>query len=403
MQLQSQTFLQGEKYKIEKVLGQGGFGITYLCTHVYLDKKIAIKEFYPKDIFGRENNSKNVTCTNGILAERFLNKFIKEAQIIAQLNHPNIINVTDVFQENGTAYYVMDFIEGKSLSEELKLRNSGYPLAEALSYIKQVVSALDYIHSKNLLHLDIKPANLLKQADGRITLIDFGISKRYDDELNETSTTQSAISSGYSPIEQYKKGGLNNFSPATDIYALGATLYHLLSGIRPPEAIDRLAGELSVIPNVNASVNNAIKRAMEPQKVKRLQSASQFIELLNISPNEIRKVEDVPKVEIKQVEVSDHEVTKIFDWKKSLKDLENIDDIEKVRQVCVSIPYEAIREYYSDNWGCSLLHLAVKRANVKLIHFYLYEIGINPNVTDDFGTSPVKYTTLDYIQKMFKS
>lgn len=82
------------------------------------------------------------------MAERFLNKFIKEAQIIAQLNHPNIINVTDVFQENGTAYYVMDFIEGKSLSEELKLRNSGYPLAEALSYIKQVVSALDYIHSK---------------------------------------------------------------------------------------------------------------------------------------------------------------------------------------------------------------------------------------------------------------
>lgn len=400
MQLQSGTSLQGGKYKIEKILGQGGFGITYLCTHIYLNKRVAIKEFYPKDFFGRDENQKSITCTNNILAERFLNKFIKEAQIIAQLSHPNIINVTDVFQENGTAYYVMDFIEGISFSEELKLKRNGYSLQEAFPYINQVANALKYIHSKNLLHLDIKPANLLKQDDGKVILIDFGISKRYDDELNETSTTQGATSSGYSPIEQYKKGGLNNFSPATDIYALGATFYHLLSGIRPPEAIDRLDGSLQSIPNVETYINEAIKKAMEPQKIKRIQSVEQFMALLKpISDH--KEIDNTSTQTAKDTIINDLEATQISEWDEVLKKLESIHDIDEARHLCHAIPKEIIRKYRSNYWGCSLLHFAVKNANVALVCFYLKEIGIDPNIVDQFGTSPIKYTTLDYIKKLF--
>lgn len=152
---------------------------------------------------------------------RFKEKFIKEAKTIARLDHPNIIHIHDVFVENNTAYYVMEYIEGESLGDVV--RRCG-PLAEkdAVEYIRAVASALDYIHQRRIMHLDIKPANvMLRKEDNRAILIDFGLSKQYDAEGNQTSSTPLGISAGYAPMEQYQQGGVQEFSPETDIYSLG--------------------------------------------------------------------------------------------------------------------------------------------------------------------------------------
>ena len=205
-QLKTGTILQGGKYKILKVLGQGGFGITYLAENTMLDGKVAIKEFFFKDFCNRDEETSHVTIPtdgNREIVERFKAKFIKEARTIFKLNHPNIVRIFDIFEENGTAYYVMDYIEGESLNEMVK-RRGAIPEAEAIGYIKEVGSALTYIHGNNINHLDIKPGNLMKRRDNnKIQVIDFGVAKQYDVATSEgTTTTPVGISHGYSPSGQ---------------------------------------------------------------------------------------------------------------------------------------------------------------------------------------------------------
>lgn len=225
-QLQPNATLQDGKYIIKKVLGQGGFGITYLAEHDLLGTKVAIKEFFMKDFCNRDETTSHVSVVTESGREqvaRFREKFLKEARNIARLRHPNIVRISDVFEENGTAYYVMDYCEGGSLSELLKLHPNGIGEPLALKYIHQVASALEQVHAMKMNHLDIKPANILLDAQGNAVLIDFGLAKQYDVTTgNQTSTTPVGISHGYAPIEQYKQGGVSEFSPATDIYSLGA-------------------------------------------------------------------------------------------------------------------------------------------------------------------------------------
>ena len=149
--------------------------------------------------------------------------------MIAGFDNPHIIKIYDIFEENGTAYYVMPYLDGGSLAEKVKKEG---PLNEeqAIKYIKQVSNALDYIHKQNILHLDVKPSNVLLITADEAVLIDFGISKHYDEEGSQTSTTPVGISKGFAPIEQYQQGNVSLFSPATDIYSLGATLFFLLTG-----------------------------------------------------------------------------------------------------------------------------------------------------------------------------
>ncbi len=164
MQLKQGALLQGGKYKIEKVLGQGGFGITYLATQDILERKVAIKEFFFKEFCEREDGTCTVTQgtqSNKTLVKRFLNKFIKEAKTISTLHHPNIIQIHDIFRENNTAYYVMDYIDGKSLGDIVKERGA-LPETKAVEAIKHVAAALEYIHSKSINHLDVKPNNIVK-------------------------------------------------------------------------------------------------------------------------------------------------------------------------------------------------------------------------------------------------
>ena len=279
--LQKGATLHGGDYVIYDVLGQGGFGITYLAKQDMLNKTFAIKEFFIQTLCARDENSKVVTLTQADMVERYRQKFVKEAQMMANLNHPCIVKVVSVFEENNTVYYVMEYIKGESLKDKVE-KNGPMPEQMALRYITKVAEALDYIHNSQINHLDIKPANIMVQdEDDNPILVDFGISKQYDEKKNQTSTTPPGVSYGYSPIEQYRPGGVSTFSPQADIYALGATLYKLLTGKTPPDASDVFNYGLTSLPNtISANVREAIIMAMQPRVGDRPGSMKEFIAML---------------------------------------------------------------------------------------------------------------------------
>ena len=285
MQLKSGTLLQNGKYKIEKVLGQGGFGITYLGEQVSLKRKVAIKEFFMKEYCERSVDTSAVSMgTSGSkeLVGKFREKFVKEAQNIAGLNHGNIIKVHDVFEENNTAYYVMEYLDCGSLSDYVAGKGR---LSEAESevFIKQIASALSYIHERKINHLDVKPGNILLDENNNAVLIDFGLSKHYTEDGGQTSSTPVGISRGYAPMEQYKQGGVSKFSPESDIYSLGATLYKMVTGATPPEADDIYENGLSFPGNVRLSerIKQSITFAMQPKRKDRPQSVGEFLMVLD--------------------------------------------------------------------------------------------------------------------------
>ena len=282
MNLKTGHLLKHGEYRIEKVLGAGGFGITYLCEQTGLLRKVAIKEFFMKELCNRESDTSHVSIPSigsRDMVDRFRQKFIKEARALAALNHKHIIRIIDVFEENNTAYYVMEYVGGGSLAD--KVKSGALPEAVALRYIRQVAGALDFVHGKHMMHLDVKPANILLNENDEAILIDFGLAKQYDSAGSQTSTTPVGISHGYAPLEQYKQGGVGTFSPATDIYSLGATLYKLLTGVTPPEAGDVNDEGLPALPqHISAPVRAAIEAAMQPRRKERPQSISEFLSLL---------------------------------------------------------------------------------------------------------------------------
>ena len=279
------------KYELLKFLGKGGFGITYLGRHILLNKYVAIKEYFPKDNFRRESNGTQVSYSDESVARRNIEKFLKEAKTMAELNHEGVVKVNDVFEENNTAYYVMEYMEGKSLAEQLPIAQE-----QALCYIKQAAEALQYVHTKGILHLDIKPANIMINQSGKAVLIDFGISKHYDSEGKGTSSSTQGYSSGYSPIEQMTPGGLKQFTPPTDIYALGATLYKIISGITPPASTD-LADEetLSRPENMSREVFGFINKCMQQKRKDRPQTMSEVLGLIEALSGEKPKPTLKPK------------------------------------------------------------------------------------------------------------
>lgn len=314
-QLQLNSTLQGGKYIIKKVLGQGGFGITYLAEHDLLGTKVAIKEFFMKDFCNREETTSHVSVVTESGREqvvRFREKFLKEARNIARLRHPNIVRISDVFEENGTAYYVMDYCEGGSLSELLKLHPNGIDEPLALKYVRQVASALEQVHAMKMNHLDIKPANILLDAQGNAVLIDFGLAKQYDVTTgNQTSTTPVGISHGYAPMEQYKQGGVSEFSPATDIYSLGATLFKLITGQTPPDAQILIEESLPSFSSSNG-IKKAILKAMQIKRADRPQSVSEWLCLLDDTDEPTSKAKADESMGIESTLISDvDETTKL--------------------------------------------------------------------------------------------
>lgn len=278
------TLLRQGAYRIVKVLGQGGFGITYLAYDVALDKNVAIKEFFPKDFCDRSGETSHVTLgtsSSEQLVSRLRAKFLKEARNIARFDHPNIIKIFAAFEENGTAYYVMECIDGRSLLEVVK-SDGALPEKTAVEYVTRIGEALDYVHSRQINHLDVKPANImLRTADKRPILIDFGLSKQYDVEGSQTSTTPTGVSHGYAPLEQYNNTGIDRFSPETDVYALAATLYFLLTGTVPPQATLLIDEQLMFPESVPAHLIGPITKAMSTSRKDRYSSVKEFLAAIN--------------------------------------------------------------------------------------------------------------------------
>ena len=255
-ELKAGSTLQNGKYKILKTLGRGSFGITYLASgkmtvtgslgRMEVNVNVTVKEFFMSDLNSRSSDGTTVEKTSSSLVQNYRGKFRKEAENLSKLHHKNIVKVLEVFEENNTAYYVMEFIDGETLEDYIK-RNGRLSADESLHIAREVCSALSYMHEHKMLHLDLKPKNIMRDTDGGIHLIDFGLAKQYNENGEpESSTTLGLGTPGYAPIEQahYKQDG--SFPVTLDIYALGATLYKMLTGKTPPEASFRLSEGLSL-------------------------------------------------------------------------------------------------------------------------------------------------------------
>ena len=286
MHLQQGTLLQGDKYRIERFIASGGFGCTYEAYHTLLDERVALKEFFVSDFCNRDEKTGQVsvgTQSKVALYGKLKKKFMDEARALYKMKHAGIVRVTDVFEENGTAYYAMEYIDGQSLSDVVKKRGK-LPEAEAVDYIRQVAEALKYVHSLNRLHLDIKPGNIMLDREDKAVLIDFGASKHYDDETGENTSTLLGINTkGYAPVEQVNQS-FKSFSPATDIYALGATLYKLLTGITPPPSTLLHSEEATLAPlpsTISPSTRKAVESAMQLLRKNRPQTIDAWMQMLS--------------------------------------------------------------------------------------------------------------------------
>jgi len=277
------TSLQSGKYTIERVIGTGGFGITYYVRHNGLGHYFAIKEFFISAYCMRNSLQKTVMLQGmtPIIYDKYLQKFVEEAQILAKLNHPNIVKVIDIFKENSTAYIVMPFIEGQTLQQLVEQKGT-LSYEATVNYIAQLSEAVEYIHHRDILHRDIKPENIIITPENKAILIDFGSAREFIHDKTQQHT--SILTQGYAPLEQYstisKKGSYS------DIYSLGATLYFVLTGQKPMDAAIRTMEMMSepkdLVSSIPEVVNLTITKAMSLKPEERQQSMSEFMkDLLN--------------------------------------------------------------------------------------------------------------------------
>lgn len=273
-------------FSIENYVSSGGFGNVYRAVNNQLGRVVAIKEFYMQSNCARDVSTGNcmVSTLNLQCAEeygRYLEKFKAEAGRMRLLRHPKIAAVYSLFEENGTAYYEMEWVDGESLEDKLS-RNGALPEQEAENYLRQLLDALDAVHSAGLRHLDIKPANVLVTTDGTVKLIDFGASKLggpADEQQRNSSTLMGTP--GYVPPEQATGG--DTFEPCTDYYAVGATAYRLLTAQKPPEAssiINNGTGAFD-FSGVSPRMQKFIASTMQPQQKMRPQNHWQMLSLLD--------------------------------------------------------------------------------------------------------------------------
>lgn len=294
--LKTGTILHGKsyEYRIVKTLGQGTFGITYLASVKMigalgsLDSEIlvAVKEFFMRDFNGRNESSVTYSSKDGAFAY-YKSKFINEANNLSNLHNQGIIKVIELFEENQTAYYVMEYVSNGSLDELIKVKGR-LTSEDCVSFSLQIAEALSYMHENKMLHLDLKPNNIMVRKDNGLVLIDFGLAKRFDAYGNpETSTTIGHGTPGYAPVEQANYHGADNgeFPATMDVYALGATMFKMLTGHRPPEASVILNDGFptSELENVGVAkqLSDIVVRCMEPRCKNRYKTTTDVIDVLS--------------------------------------------------------------------------------------------------------------------------
>ena len=274
--LQVGTILHGT-YKIESYLASGGFGNTYLAKNIEFDETYAIKEFFVKGVCQRDGNSTTISVSNAENTNSFeqqREKFKKEARRLRSLNNPHIVKVYDLFEENGTAYYVMDYVDGENLSARLKRTNAPLAESEVRNYLNQILDGLEAIHNKGMFHLDIKPANIMVDSHDVVKLIDFGASKQQSTVGGATMSTGISYTNGYAPSEQMAQS-YDKFGPWTDFYALGATVYKLLTNQDPPSVSDLSEDETEdkhlalPMPDVSGEMKKLVVWMMQVNRLKR--------------------------------------------------------------------------------------------------------------------------------------
>lgn len=284
-----------QEYRIEKVLGVGGFGLTYLALDENLRLKVALKEYLPGEIALRAPDQ-SIAPASEDTAETFAwgkRRFLDESRTLASFRHPNIVRVMRFFEANGSAYMVMEFVEGAPLSEWMKARRP-LPESQLRALVAPLLEGLDVVHKSGYTHRDVKPGNIYMREDGTPVLLDFGSARMHSSEMT------AVISPGYAPIEQYHSQG--NQGPWSDVYAFGGVLYWMLTGSRPHEAAARVrddtmapalqAGDRSVY---SAELLAAVDWALAPHEAQRPQSVEEWREaLLGGAPSKTRKPAEQP-------------------------------------------------------------------------------------------------------------
>lgn len=306
-QLPAGTVLK-EQYLIGRVLGQGGFGITYLGWDMYLDIPVAIKEYYPNGAVMRETSvTMEVASCGGEVGVRFRNnkeRFLREAKMLARFSQvPEIVQIRNFFLANNTAYIVMEYVEGITLKQYVQKKGGKLSVNETFAILRPVMEALCKVHKSGLVHRDISPDNIMMLPGGGAKLLDFGAVRDVGDaDANKslTKSTEAILKQGYAPIEQYQSRG--SLGPWTDVYALCATIYYCLTGQIPPEAPERLLNEpeldiRSLVPSLSKHQETVLKRGMELRTEKRIASMDELCEELFRVPEPPKKMEPRKKPE----------------------------------------------------------------------------------------------------------
>ena len=303
------------KYLVGKVLGRGGFGITYLGFDLNLRVRVAIKEYFPVGASMRVANSYNVLSLSNAETTSAFNKgcnvFLNEAQTLAVFNNPYIVHVREVFKEHGTAYIIMDFVDGLTLSKAVTGMGGTMPVDLMLSLMKPLIQQLAVLHRKKIIHRDIKPDNIMlvkeeETGEEHLVLLDFGAARSFISE-NVTKTYTAVVTPGFAPIEQYSEKSRQG--PYTDVYALCATMYYLLSGQAPTAVHERINGiplksfqESGV--KIPANIENAIMHGLAIKSDDRIQTMQQLYEELSLEEKSVQpapspKVNPAPKIKQK--------------------------------------------------------------------------------------------------------